>query len=431
VDSEAKRIYISLGEAKVKKSLLAIPKIKLQGGADSGGALKLVRTTIQNDAELSNLFTILPENAYIENQDTAGVSEGSFNFAEWAPLGVEFLLKISATVEGNQLVLRSYLYDPFRGKFIVSKRYSGLVSQGRQLAHAIMDDVLDELTGEKGIFSTKLVMVCRRNNVKQLFVMDADGSNITQITHDSNISSFPAWSRDGRFITYTAFRWYPKLGTRQDLMIFNTKTGQTRVLLSSSKINTGSTVWHPDNKSLLVSAQESGLRSIYRLNMTPQGTASGGLQRIIYSEGFDVEPDYSPDGKEVVFSSYRPGRPMIYVTNNQGQNPRRLTFAGAYNSAPVWSPRGDKIIFQGQDEVIGFFDLFMMSPNGTNLVRLTMNEKSNENPSFSPDGRHLVFASNESGRYQIYRMNVDGTGRKQITADSDECMDPAWSPRFH
>ena len=73
----------------------------------------------------------------------------------------------------------------------------------------------------------------------------------------------------------------------------------------------------------------------------------------------------------------------------------------------------------------------MMSPNGTNLVRLTMNEKSNENPSFSPDGRHLVFASNESGRYQIYRMNVDGTGRKQITADSDECMDPAWSPRFH
>ncbi len=148
---------------------------------------------------------------------------------------------------------------------------------------------------------------------------------------------------------------------------------------------------------------------------------------------FSVEPDWSPDGSQLVFSSSKSGQPHIWVSNADGSNQRRITFAGIYNSSPNWSPKGDKIAFSGQAPERGAnnFNIFTIDPSGSNLQRLTSDSFSNENPVYSPDGRFIAYSSNEGGVYQIKVMTARGARSKTLTPKSlGPCKQPAWSPRL-
>ena len=170
---------------------------------------------------------------------------------------------------------------------------------------------------------------------------------------------------------------------------------------------------------------------LYRINLN--GKNPRPLTRGPYG-AMNVEAAVSPDGRKVAFSSDRSGKPMVYVMDINGKNIRKLTNAGRYNSTPSWSPDGKHLTFASLDRAKGAFDVMRISINGMKLERLTSARKkngrwaNNEDPAYSPDGRHILFVSDRTGRKQLYLVNPDGTNERRITHDSANYEKPKWSP---
>jgi TolB protein len=296
---------------------------------------------------------------------------------------------------------------------------------GRELAHYSGNDVIESLTGEPGIFRTRLLMSCGLKK-KEIYVMDFDGDNITQLTRDGNFALSPSWAPDGKRLLFTSYReWGTKGALNPNLYLYDMSTHQRSVLSAAKGLNTGGS-FHPIDNKIAYTFSQNGKPEIYILDLVSKVRYP--ITKTLF---FSVEPDWSPDGRQIVFSSSKTGRPHIWVANADGSNAKRLTFAGQYNSSPNWSPKGDKIVFSGQENQGNNFNIFLVDPSGSNLVRLTSDSHSNENPTFSPDGRFLAYSSNESGVYQIKVTTARGGRTKTLSPRSlGPCKQPAWSPRL-
>jgi len=269
----------------------------------------------------------------------------------------------------------------------------------------------------------------------------------------------PSWSADGKHVTYTQYQKRLKRtkaskgrkSRKQWEMIpvlkkHNLLTGKRLIISERRGMNSGAS-WSPDGSKIAVTLSYTGRPEIYFIDPKGVGKAQSisrkvkirriagdGFQPNYASLLFDVEPDFSPDGTQLVYSSARTGHPMIYVVELATMIGKQLTFAGTYNSSPVWSPKGDKIIFAAQRIGKGNFDLYSIEPDGNNLSRLTKGGRNgrrrinNENASWAPTGRHFAFSTNESGKYEIYVRTMDGSVRRRISPPNQECTDPAWGP---
>ncbi len=432
------KIYISVGEAKVRKSLLALPAFKYFSASKSKANIQLgdeLFKIIYNDLNVSGLFTFIKPAAFLENpQNTSlkpapGDSKG-FKFKNWKTIGAEFLIRGGYKVSGNDLSLEIYVYHVPQAKLIMGKTYEGSKSSVRKIAHAFSNDLMKSLTGKRGMFDTKIVAsVSKPPGSKEIFIMDWDGANPKKITNHKSIAISPAWSTDGNKIAYTAFAYHPKAKTRNaDLFLYNIKSGKRWLISYRKGINSGAT-FLPDEKHLLLTISQTGSPDIFK--MTEDGKK---LTRITRGPGrsMNVEPAISPDGKTIAFSSDRSGKPMIYTMSVHGGPAKRLTFAGKYNASPTWSPDGKKIAFAGFDK--GHFDIFIINANGSGLKRLTKAKKTNgkwannESPTFSPDGSAIMFTSDRSGTHQLYIVSPDGNNERRITFDRKSYEKPKWSP---
>lgn len=434
-------LYIKITEANLKKSLLAIPPFQFVGSpTSSSGAIQVGKElydVFRNDMEVSGYFQFIRPEAYLEDTSKVGLKPapgepGGFNFSSWKQIGTEFLVRVGYRVLGNDVTVDTYTYYVPQAKLVMGKTYKAKTGDVRTLAHTFANDLIKALTGQRGMFLSKIVTVRSTNpGQKEIFVMDWDGANPKQISNHKTIAQSPAWSFDGKTIAYSAFAYHANHKTRNlDLFTYHLETGR-RLLVSYRKgINSGA-AFFPDNKHLLLTISNAGNPDIYKMTVDGKGltrvtTAANGAM--------NVEPAVSPDGTKIAFSSTRHGRPMVYVMNVDGSNIKRLTFAGTYNSTPAWSPDGKKLAFAGFDK--GNFDIFTMDADGTNMTRLTSAKKAsgkmanNEDPSFSPDGRHILFRSDRTGRHQLYIVSVDGEDERQITFDRNEYFKPKWSPAF-
>jgi len=433
------QIYISVGEASVRKSLLAMPSFLYLSSSATKSNLKLgeeLFKTINNNLTVSGFFTFIKPAAYLEDPAKTSLKPApgdpnGFNFKNWKTIGTEFLVRGGYKVSGSKVSFDVFLYHVPQAKLVLGKTYEGQKASVRKIAHAFSNDLVKALTGKQGMFNTKVVASRTGNppRAKEIFVMDWDGANAKKITNHKSIAISPAWSSDGTQVAYTAFAYHPKAKTRNaDLFLYKRDTGR-RFLISYRKgINSGAAFFPGENKMLLTISQ-GGTPDIFE--MTPDGKK---LKRITRGPGksMNVEPAISPDGKKIAFSSDRSGLPMIYVMNRDGSGLKRITFAGKYNASPSWSPDGKKIAFAGDDK--GHFDIFIINADGTGLKRLTKAKKANgrwsdnEAPTFSPDGRHIMFTSNRSGTNQLYVVSPDGTNERRITFDRNNYEKPKWSP---
>lgn len=433
------QIYIKAGEAKVKKSLMALPQFNLLStpGVSSGSSkvAKDIFDTVLYDLSVSSFFDFIKPEAFVEDTSKVGLRPApgdptGFSFASWKQIGAEFLVRAGYKVIGNELTFETYLYYVPQAKLVFAKSYKAKLSDARLVAHTYANDVVRELTGKKGIFTTKFAVVrTNGSEQKEIFIMDWDGGNARQISFHKSLSNSPAWSPNGRYISYRAFAYHPALKARNaDLFTYDIQSGRRWLVSYRTGINSGAS-YFPDGKNLLLTLSNSGNPDIYK--MTTDGR---NLTRITNGPrgAMNVEPSVSPDGSRIAFSSDRSGKPMIYVMNADGSNVSRLTFAGDYNSTPRWSPDGKKLAFAGYDK--GHFDLFVMDANGEKMIRLTSAQKpngkmaDNEDPSFSPDGMHIMFTSNRTGSNQVYIVDVDGENERRITFDKNEYFRPTWSP---
>lgn len=435
------KIYIDIGQANVKKSLLALPPLVYIGTQatsrqhiDAGQSLFRV---VYNDLSVSNFFEFVKPEAYLEDPAKVGLRPapgvpGGFNYNNWKTIGTDFLVRAAYNVIGSEMILEAYVYHVPTARQVLGKTYKASVKSTRQMAHAFSNDLIKALTGRKAMFNSRIVASRQSDKgktVKEIFIMDWDGSNMQQVTTHNYVSISPAWSTSGDKIAYTSFVYHPANKVRNsDLFLVNLATG-TRYLVSYRKGMNSGAAFFPGDNEMLVTLTHGGNPDIYKMN-------ADGTNLVQLTKGpnkaMNVEAAVSPDGKKIAFSSDRAGKPMIFVMNEDGSNVKRLTFAGRYNSTPAWSPDGKTLAFAALDT--NHFDIFTISADGGNLKRLTDAKRvdgrpaNNESPSFSPDGRHVLFSSDRTGKYQLYIVSPDGTNERRITEDNYNWDKPKWSP---
>jgi TolB protein len=329
-------------------------------------------------------------------------------------LKVQQLVVARVSSRGREVVVEGRLFDVTTGNMVFGKRYVGDPKFFRLIIHRFADDIMVNLTGEKGVAQTRIAYVSTvSRTAKEIFVVDYDGAGPVAITGNQTINLSPRWSPDGRMIAYTSYR-----NGNPDLFLLNFDSGRRDVLSAQQGLNV-TPAWSPDGQWLAFAMSASGGTNLF---LIPKG--GGTPKALTAGPTISVSPSFSPNGRQIVFNSDRGGSPQIYVMDVDGANLHRVTFQGNYNSSPRWSPRGDTIAFMCR---LGGNQICLMKPDGSGLQQLTT-LGNNEDPAWSPDGRHIVFASTRMGRRDIFVMHADGTEQTRITANGRDDYLPDWSP---
>lgn len=307
------------------------------------------------------------------------------------------------------------------GKVVLSKSYQGSTQDLRRLVHTVSDDVVLTITGQRGIAQTKIALVWSRNGVKELGVMDYDGHNVRQLTYDRSISVRPRWSPTGRKIVYTSYK-----SVFPDVMEVELYTGARRRLAAYPGLNSGA-VFSPDGLNLALTLSKDGNPELYTMDL--QGA---GLRRLTHTRGAESSPTWSNDGQNIAYVSDDRGSPQVYMINRFGGEPTRLTVSPSYNTEPDWSrpPAGSDVqpMLAVTSRVGGKFKIGLYN-SATREVKLAVDDGAdNQDPSWAPNGRHLVFTKMQNWRPQLYLLDVLTDEQVQLPAVEGGASEPSWGP---
>jgi len=392
---------------------LGISACKSLNGGQNPEIVKEIDDVLRFDMTLAGPFSVMSGTG---GNNDSGIRPGDFNFAPWKAAGADLLVKSGYRVSGSTLTLEFRLYDVFKEKEIVAKRYTGNIRDLRKIAHTFDDQIMLAITGEKGPFTGKIAFVSNRTGNKEIYLMDYDGYNIQRLTRNGSINLNPDFSPNGREIIYTSYkRKNPNLYRRE---LF---TG-TEALISARRGVNITGAYSPDGKRIALTMSKDGNSEIYLID-----TSGKQLARLTNNQAIDVSPAWSPDGSHIAFTSDRLGHPQIFIMNADGSGVRRLTTSGAYNDRPRWSPKGDRILYCRMEG--NGFHIYAINPDSSGDTRLT-SEGSNEHPRWSPDGRFITFSSKRGGKEAIYLMRADGSGQTKVSRGNAGDSHPTWSTRW-
>lgn len=408
------KIFINIGEAELKR-----PVISVTTKTNSSSRCSKIKSIIKKDMNFANLFTILPQKLEPE--------KGS-SILSWKASGVEYLIQIDCR---NTVKLDIYHLPNLKPivRTNVLKKRSYIAT-----AHSVSDNIYKNLTGKEGIFQTKIAFIAETKSsgrkYKNLFISDYDGGRVKQLTYYKTICVSPAWSPKGDKIVYTRFAKTRIKGmsvTNPNLYMYDVKTGKQRLISRVTGQNSGAT-WSRDGKYIAFTINKGRDPDIYYYNTKTHKT-----KLLVGNKGLDVEPSFSGDGSQLVFSSSRTGNPELYVLDIKTKKQLRLTYIRHYNSSPSWSPTKDIIAFAGLDNPFrqghSKFDIFLVKSDASKIERLTIASGNNEDPTWSPDGRHIIYTSTRFNGSDLFMIHFDGTGDKRITKRL-KVFSPDWSPRL-
>jgi TolB protein len=352
------------------------------------------------DLKLSGFFKLPAEGRQVQDVNARDQQDGKIHFPEWEKLGVYYVVKGKYEVSGSQVVAEVRTYDVVAGTLIFGTRYEYSLDRGRQLAHRASNDIIKRITNFPGVAHTKILLVGEKeersgDQIKEIYMMDADGYNLQKMTSDASLAATPGWGANATELYYTTYRDFnPDLAG----MFLD---GSYSWFISRRPGFNLSPSWSQVRKLVALTLTKDGNSEIYTMNR--EGKA---LKRITFHRAIDSSPSWSPTGDQIAFTSDRSGTPQIYVMDNSGVNVRRISHHSNYNDSPQWSPLGDKIAFASR--INGKFQIFLSSPNGEDLQQLTFGNANCEDPTWAANGWVLAYTSDRSGRKQIYTMFVDG-----------------------
>ncbi len=365
---------------------------------------------IQADLKRSGLFRVL-ETAGMANQPT-DISQ--IKYAEWLALQAQAMAvgKVEA-LPGNRLNVSFQLVDVLKQSQLASMQYNIAANQLRGTAHKIADVIYQKLSGESGIFSSRIAYVAKLNGRYALRVADVDGENaLTMVSSKEPIIS-PTWSPDGSKIAYVSFE------KKKPIIFIQTLSGQ-RTVLASFKGNNSAPAWSPDGNKLAIVLTYGANSQLYTINA--DGT---NLQPLSKSSAIDTEPTWSPDANWIYFSSDRGGRPQIYKVASTGGDVQRVTYEGVFNLSPRVSPDGKWLAMVRNDG--GKYRLALQDL-ASGQAQLLSEGAQDESPSFAPNGRVLLYATRVGDKGALAAVSADGRVRQSLNESGGDIREPAWGP---
>lgn len=376
----------------------------------SDNASQEIGQVIENDLTLSGQFKIVsgPQGANAQS-----------------PIGVLKQLGADSVVTGRVNKVGGYYEVSFtlsdaaaNGATLLTRTYKVSDRQIRALAHHISDEVYQKLTGERGIFSTRIAYISvqrgRGPARYSLEVADADGHNPQSLLVSSEPIMSPSWSPEGKAISYVSFE-----KKKAQIFTVSVETGQRRLITSFPGIN-GAPAWSPDGRQLAVVLSKSGTPKVYSVDIQ-----SGVMKQLTFGDAIDTEPRFSPDGKSLLFTSGRGGSPQVYRLSLANGQVTRLTFEGNYNARASYTPDMKNIVMLHRDD--RNFNIGLQSASGGPIASLTFSGMD-ESPSVSPNSRLVLYATHYQDKGVLGIVSLDGRIRMRLPAREGDVQEPAWSP---
>ncbi len=316
--------------------------------------------------------------------------------------------------KNGDIALYGFVRDPFSAERLLSKKYTGNKQSFRKIVHSFSDDITFILTGEEGIATSKIAAVLVGDNSKEIVIMDYDGRNMVQVTNDNSINSSPRFSDDRKNLIYISYKdGYPNLFVR------NIETGAVRKI-TQTRYTKSAPTFTSDGDTIAFAMSVNNNTDIYLI----KGFNSKKLEKLTAARSIETSPCFSPNNRNIAYTSDRAGIPNIYIMDADGTNSKRITYGGQYYESPSWSSCGNHIAFVSMN--FGRFDVFVMNIDGSNPRRLTHSQGSNEDPSFSPRGRLIVYSSKEWGSIRLFLTNTDAEFNIPITDKNLNIIQPHW-----
>ena len=374
-----------------------------------GQAPQKIAAIIQADLERSGQFRAIdPAGAALDETSRPDLTP-------WRQKGADSLaLGSVARLADGRWDVRSRLWDVVRGQDLGGQSYAVTAGDLRLASHRIADYIYEKLTGEKGVFSTRITYVTKAGNRYNLWVADSDGENAQSALASGEPIISPAWSANGAQLAYVSFE-----SRKPVVYVHDVATGRRR-LIANFRGSNSAPAWSPDGRTLAVTLSRDGGSQLYTID------ANGGEpRRLTQSSGIDTEPLYSPDGRSIYFVSDRGGAPQIYRMPASGGNPERVTFTGTYNISPTISPDGRWLAYISR--VSGAFKLQVMEL-GSGTVNTITDTTADESPSFAPNSRLIVYATRQNGREALMTSTLDGKIKARLAGQGGDIREPDWGP---
>lgn len=401
----------ALAQFKVEVSGVGLTQLPIAIAAFRGEALapQKMAGIVQADLERSGQF---------RGVDASGVALDETSrpdVALWKQKNADSLVTGSiARLSDGRFDVRFRLWDVVRGQDLGGQSY--VVAQGdlRLVAHRIADYVYEKLTGERGVFSTRIVYVTKSGSRYSLWVADADGENAQAALSSPEPIISPAWSPTGGQIAYVSFE-----SRKPVVYVHDVATGKRR-LIANFRGSNSAPAWSPDGRTLAVTLSRDGNSQLYTID------ANGGeARRLMQSSGIDTEPVYSVDGRSIYFVSDRGGAPQIYKVASSGGSAERVTFTGNYSISPSLSPDGRWLAYISRTG--GGFKLQVMDL-ASGAVQSVTDTTADESPSFAPNSRLIVYATQQQGREALMTTTLDGKIKARLAGQGGDIREPGWGP---
>ncbi|MDP2822409.1 MAG: Tol-Pal system beta propeller repeat protein TolB [Sulfuritalea sp.] len=367
-------------------------------------------SVVRADLERSGLFRLVDAGSALADSATPAFEDLKTRGADAVAGG-----SVAMAADGRYET-RIRLTDVPKQAVLGNPAYLHTGVQLRATAHRIADFIYEKLTGEPGVFSTRIAYVVKSTGRYELKIADADGSNDQAALASREPIISPAWSPDGGKLAYVSFE------AKKPVVYVHDLASGRRHVAANFKGSNSAPAWSPDGKQLAVVLTKDGSSQLYVVNAD-----GSGVTRMATSPGIDTEPRWSPDGQFIYFTSDRGGSPQIYriATSGAGVGAERITFEGSYNVTPRPSPDGKSLAFIARNG--GRFQLALMDL-ATKQTQILTDSAKDESPSFAPNGRMILYATEIGGRGVLAAVSSDGRVKQKLSVQAADVREPAWGP---
>lgn len=386
------QLPVAIATFKGEEAALQKPSIIVQADLDRSGQFRAISLAGVAMDELSR-----PDFVQIRQKSADALVAGS----------------ITRLADGRYEV-RAKLWDAVSGQDRGDYRETVAAADLRLSSHRLADWVYEKLTGEKGVFATRIAYITKTAGKYSLWIADSDGESAQSALTSSEPIISPTWSPKGSQLAYVSFE-----SRKPVIYVHELSTGKRKVM-ANFKGSNSAPAWSPDSRSLLATLSRDGGSQLYQIDV-----ATGEAKRLTQNSGIDTEPTYTQDGSKIYFVSDRGGSPQIYKMSATGGSVERVTFGGSYNISPALSPDGRWLTYISR--VGGQFKVQVMNLSTGQFSAIT-DTTADERPSFAPNSKLIVYATVFQGREALMTSTLDGKIKAKLSGQSGDIREPAWGP---